>query len=140
MPQARTVIVLSIILIQHSGISILGKSKVNVRIIIIKKEDVKYRPVPKGYTGVFRLREDMTSLNNEFYGAWGIIDDKFLIDEDYYNEENEFKGDPDHVIRASFYPSLLDLQRGENLIREVGRVSGTEKYCYIPFKRKNNYY
>lgn len=103
-------------------------------------EDVKYRPVPKGYTGVFRLREDTTSLANEFYGAWGIIDDKFLIDEDYYNEENEFKGDPDYVIRASFYPSLLDLQRGENLIREVGRVSGTEKYCYIPFKRKNNYY
>ena len=31
-------------------------------------------------------------------------------------------------------------ERGENLIREVGRVSGTEKYCYIPFKRKNNYY
>lgn len=103
-------------------------------------EDVKYRPVPKGYKGVFRLREDMASLDNEFYGAWGIIDDKFLKDEDYYNEENEFKGDPDHVIRASFYPSLLDLQRGENLIREVGRVSGTEKYCYIPFKRKNNYY
>ena len=86
-------------------------------------EDVKYRPVPKGYTGVFRLREDTTSLANEFYGAWGIIDDKFLIDEDYYNEENEFKGDPDHVIRASFYPSLLDLQRGENLIREVGMES-----------------
>lgn len=50
------------------------------------------------------------------------------------------RADPNHVIRASFYPSLLDLQRGENLIREVGRVSGTEKYCYIPFKRKNNYY
>ena len=103
-------------------------------------EDVKYRPVPKGYKGVFRLREDMVSLGNEFYGAWGIIDDKFLTDEDYYNEENEFKGDPNHVIRASFYPSLFDLQIGEHLLRGVGRVPGTEMYCYIPFKRKNNYY
>lgn len=33
-----TVIVLSIIFIQHSGISILGKSKPNVRITIIEKE------------------------------------------------------------------------------------------------------
>lgn len=99
-------------------------------------EDVKYRPVPKGYTGVFRLREDMTSLNNEFYGAWGIIDDKFLIDEDYYNEENELKGDPNHVIRASFYPSLLDLQRGENLIREVGRVSGQKSIVIFLLKEK----
>ena len=31
-------------------------------------EDVKYRPVPKGYTGVFRLRKDMMSLGNE-HGA-----------------------------------------------------------------------
>lgn len=32
-------------------------------------EDVKYRPVPKGYKGVFRLRKDIISLNSEFYGV-----------------------------------------------------------------------
>ena len=99
----------------------------------------EYPPVPKGYTGVFRVRPDRLSQNNVFCGAWGITGRDVIEIDDWVKGKGEFTGDPHHEIRAAFYRTYEDLKHGVNMIRGKP-YKGDESYFYAVSNRKNNYW
>lgn len=102
-------------------------------------EDVKYRPVPKGYKGIFRVRPDMIESNNVFYGAYGITGKGIIEDSDYLEDQGEFTGNPHHIIKAIFYQTYEDLKSRECMIQ--GRpVKIRECLLYPVSNKKNNYW
>lgn len=101
-------------------------------------EDVKYRPVPKGYTGVFRLREDMIGSDNMFYEAYGITGKGIIEDIDYLEGQGEFTGNPHHIIKAIFYQTYEDLKNRECMIQ--GRPVRIKEHLLYPVSNKKNNY
>lgn len=101
--------------------------------------DVKYRPVPKGYKGIFRVRPDMIESNNVFYEAYGITGKDIIEDIDYLEGQGEFTGDPNHSIKAIFYQTYEDLKNRENMIGKRP-VNAREYLLYPVSNKKNNYW
>jgi hypothetical protein len=102
-------------------------------------EDVKYRPVPKGYKGIFRVRPDMIESKNVFHEAYGITGKGIIEDIDYLEGQGEFTGNPDHSIKVIFYRTYEDLKNRENMM--LGWPVDVREYLLYPVSiKKNNYW
>lgn len=102
-------------------------------------EDVKYRPVPKGYKGIFRVRPDMIESKNVFYEAYGITGKDIIEDIDYLEGQGEFTGNPNHSIKAAFFKSYEDLKNRERMITREP-INAREYLLYPVSNKKNNYW